>query len=390
MPYLRTFLLLFLLASTFTLSAQSRAVRGYLVNSKNDSLPGFLNKKSLRNGSSLCKFKVNPEAQYENYVPLEIKAFGTDSILFQSRKEYLRKERKVTNSEFYKVIFDGKLDILVGSANRYYIGTDTSQLIYYLSRKDLLYFLTSDQPELKNQIKELKFTQSRLAQLMTVYHNSLGLSDYKVYLPHNSAAYLQLFISAGYNFSFLNTPSESGNSINYSPSYSPVFGYGIDYYPSLRSGGGSFSINLQNRFLRELFQYQAMDRYGSATVYNDVLFEGTVLEVPLGLKFQKRLKNDYKIYVMPGPIWKKYIPRTARVITDVVVSDEVNTTVTDVDYYGQSTISFFLTLGVEKKVSKKNKLFVDLNLDHAGSNTFQRYSFSISAGYKFLNYKLDE
>lgn len=387
---MRIFLLLFFLAYNFTLPAQSRSVPGYLVNIKNDSLSGFLHKKSLRNGSSLCKFKVNPESQYENYLSLEIKSYGTDSILFQSRKEYLRKERKVTSSEFYKVIFDGKLDILVGQNSRYYIGTDTSQLIYYLNRKDMLYFLTGDQPELKNQIKELKFSQSRLAQLMTVYHNSLGISDYKVYLPHNSAAYLNLFLIAGYNFSFLNTPSESGNSIKYSPSYSPMFGYGIDYYPSLRSGGGSFSINLQNRFLRELFQYQTIDKYGTTTVYNDVLFEGTVLEVPLGLKFQKRLKNDYKIYVMPGPIWKKYIPRTARVITDVVVSDEVNTTVTDVDYYGQSTISFFLTLGVEKKVSNKNKLFVDLNLDHAGSNTFQRYSFSISAGYKFLNYKFDE
>lgn len=387
---MRTFLILFLLAYAFTLGAQSRTVPGYYVNNKSDSTPGFIHKKSLRNGSPLCKFKVNLESQYENYLPLEIKSFGTDSILFQSRKEYLRKERKVNPSEFYKVIFDGKLDILVGKSNQYFIGTDTSQLIYYLNRKDMLYYLTGDQPELIRQIKELKFTQSKLAQLMTIYHNSLGLSDYRVYLPHNSVAYLNIFIIAGYNYSFLNTPSESGNSINYSPSYSPVFGYGIDYYSSLRSGGGSFSINLQNRFLSELFQYQAIERYGSATVYNDVLFEGTVLEVPIGLKFQKRLKSDYKIYVMPGPIWKKYISRTARVITDVVVSDEVNTTVTDVDYYGQSTISFFLTFGVEKKVSNTNKLFVDLNLDHAGSNTFQRYSFSISAGYKFLNYKFDE
>ncbi len=335
-------------------------------------------------------FKVNLGSQYENYLPLEIKSYGTDSILFQSRKEYLRKERKITSSDFYKVIFDGKLDILVGRSNKYYIGTDTSQLIYYLGRKDLLYYLTGDQPELKNQIKELKFSQSRLAQLMTIYHNSLGLSDYNVYLPHNSVAYLNLFIIAGYNFSFLNTPSESGKSIQYSPSYAPVFGYGIDYYPSMRSGGGSFSINLQNRFLRELFQYQEIEKYGTATVYNDVLFEGTVFEVPLGLKFLRRLKNDYKIYVMPGPIWKKYIPRTARVITDVVESDEVTTTSTDVDYYGQSTISFFLALGVEKRISNKNKLFVDINLDHAGSNTFQRYSFSIAAGYKFINYKFDE
>jgi hypothetical protein len=369
---------------------QSRVIPGYFTNNKGDTVSGFIHKKSLRNGSSLCRFKANTASQYQNFQPIEIRSYGTDSMLFETRKEFLRKERKVSPSEFYKVIFDGKLDILVGKSNQYFIGTDTSQLIYYLNRKDMLYYLTGDQPELKSQIKELKFSQSRLAQLMTIYHNSLGLSDYNIYLPSNSAAYLNVFLIAGYNVSMLKTPSESGSYINYSPSYSPVFGYGIDYYPSLRSGGGAFSINLQNRFLKELFQYQVIDKYGTATVYNDVLFEGTVLEVPLGLKFQRRLRNDYKIYVMPGPIWKKYIPQTARVITDVVVSDEVTTTVTDVDYYGQSTISFFLTLGVEKKISNKNKLFVDLNLDHAGSNTFQRYSFSISAGYKFLNYKFDE
>jgi hypothetical protein len=326
----------------------------------------------------------------ENFLPFEITSYGTDSTLFESRKEYLRKERKIGKSDFYKLIFDGKLDILVGNGNKFYIGTDTSRLIYYLNRKDFLYYLTSDQPELKQLIKHLKFSESRFVELMKVYHNSLNLSNYKVYFPKYTVANLDLFIVGGYNLSFLNTLTESGSSIQYSTSYSPMVGYGVDYFPPVRFGRSAFSFTLQNRFTKELFQSQLITQSGLSTIYSDIVFEGFVIEVPLGVKFQKKLSKDYKIYIMPGSIWKKYKPVEARAITDVVSNDEVTTTISEIDYYAQSTISFFLSAGVERKLSTKNKLFVDFNVDRAGSNTFKRHSFSISVGYKVLNYKFND
>lgn len=385
---LRFLFLFFLLGCAIGLKAQFRYVPGFIVKNSSDTLHGYIHSRSLISGTRLCRFKKNRQDETKQFLPFEIKSYGSDSIHFEARREYLRKEKKVSNSEFYKLIFDGKLDILIGKGSRFYIGTDTSRLIYFLNRKDFLYYLTGDQPELRKQIKEMRFSENSFVDLMTRYHTSLNL-NYIVNLPRNSVTSLDFYLLSGYNLSFLKTQSESVKPVNYNASYSPMFGYGIDFFPSFRGGRGNFSFNLQNRFIKELFQSQTISESGTSVTYNDVLFEGYVIDVPLGLKFHKRVKKDLKVYIMPGAIWKKYIAREARVITDYVYNDEVTTYLLDLDYYAQSTISFFLSAGVEKKFTNKNKLFVDLNMDHAGSNTFQRYSLSLSIGYKILHHVFD-
>ncbi len=387
---MKFFLISFLLATTLTLSAQSRYVPGFIVKNSNDTVKGFISNKSLKSGSTYCKFKNNSDSPSQSFLPFEIQSYGTHGTLFESRKEYNRKERKTKNSEFYKVIFDGKLDVLIEGSKRFYIGTDTSRLVYYLNRKDFLYYLTSDQPELQPHIKELKFSESGFVDLLTRYQNSLNLPEYQTYLPQRTIANLDIFLLGGYNLSSLDTPSESGEPLKYNKSYAPLFGYGVDYFPSIRGIDGSFSINFQNRFTKELFQYQSVAKYDNSSIYTDILFEAFVIQLPLGLKFHKTLNKDFKFHVMPGLNWQKMIPKESRIITDFVSTNEATTSFTDIDYYLKSTMSLFLSVGFEKKVAKNNRIFVDLYTDYMGDFSFRRYSVSVSVGYKILNIKFDD
>lgn len=225
---------------------------------------------------------------------------------------------------------------------------------------------------------------------MIAYHNSLNISDYKAYLRNYSDVHLDLFAIGGYNLSFLKTQVEIGKAINYSTSYSPMVGYGVDFFPSSRSREGIFSVNLQNRFIKELFQNQSVNQFGGSATYNDILYEGFVFEMPLGFKFQKFFKRNTKLYLMPGFIFKKYIPIHSRTITDDVSIQEVTTTVVENEYYTRpSALSFFISMGIEKKLKNKKKVFIDLYADRMGISEFQRYSLSLSVGYKFLSYKFD-
>ncbi len=390
MPLRKCFAFLFVLGYCVCVNAQSRKVEGFVVTNSNDTINGFIYSKSLRNGTAVCKFKKSQSPEVNNFHPFEIKSFGKDSTLFESRKEYLRKSGKTGLSEFYKIVFDGKLDILLGNNNKFFIGTDTSRLIYYLNRKDFLYYLTNDQPELRPLIEEMKFTESKFVDLMIAYHNSLNITDYKAYLKNYSDVHLDIFAIGGYNLSFLTTQAEIGKAINYSTSYSPMVGYGVDFFPSFRSREAIFSINLQNRFLKELFQNQSVSQFGGSATYNDILYEGFVFEMPLGFKFQRFIKRNAKLYVMPGFIFKKYIPNQARTITDDISNGEVTTTVIENEYYTRSSaLSFFISMGIEKKLKNKKKVFIDLNADRMGTFEFQRYSLSLSIGYKFLSFKFD-
>lgn len=387
---MKSVLILFLFVTTLTLNAQSRYVPGFIVKNSNDTIKGFVYNKSLKSGSTFCKFKNSIDSPSQRFLPFEIMSYGTGGTLIESRKEYDRKEKKTKKSEFYKVIFDGKLDILNENANRFYVGTDTSRFIYYLNRKDFLYYLTSDQPELQPHIKELKFTESRFVDLLTRYQNSLNLPDYKIYLPQRTIANLDFFLLGGYNLSSLDTPSETGEPLKYNKSYAPLFGYGVDYFPSIRGIDGSFSINFQNRFTKELFQYQSVAKYSNSSIYTDIVFEAFVIQLPIGLKFHKMLNKDLKFYGMPGLSWQKMIPKESRIITDFVSTNEATTSFTDIDYYMKSKMSLFLSVGLEKKVAKNNKIFVDLYTDYVSNFSFHRYSVSLSVGYKILNIKFDD
>lgn len=381
-------MLILVMGSSFDIHAQS-FLPGYIVKNNGDTLTGFLKKRSLKAGATISIFKTSTDGAIDKFLPIEIKAYGNDSMLFESRKEYLRREKRVGNSEFYKVIFDGKLNILVGKGNKYFIGTDTGRYLTYLNRKDFLYYLTNDQLELQPYIKKMKFNEMSFINLMKVYHNSLSLTDYKIYQKKFWPANLDIWVLAGYNLTFLKSIQE-GHSLKYSNSYSPTFGYRIDFYPSTRSSSMRFSINLQNIFYKELFQSQSIMGLGPAYTSQDILYEGYAIEVPLGLKFQENLSSKTKIYFMPGLSWRKAIPLEARVISDVVVADEVTTVFTDLDYYYHTNFFFFFSVGLTKNISSRNQVYVDIKTDYAGYNTYKRGSISLNVGYRIFSHKFDE
>lgn len=389
MKYLFVSLILF---SPVFVEAQSKSryVGGYIVRNAGDTIKGYIYRRGLKIAPRYCKFKSAPNSEVKTFLPLEIISFGTDSARIESTKEYDRRTSKPKSRQFYRVLFDGKLDILVSKENRYFIRSDTGQFVYQLNNKDLLYYMTSDQPELKNEIKSMKFTDNKFVELLVRYHTSIDVNSYNVFLPPFTASNLDIFLFAGYGISNLKTPDESGGVVNYNKSYAPTFGYGIDYFPPVRAKKSNFSFNIQNRFTKELFQYQEKISYNSSATYQDILYEAFVMQVPLGFKFHKRLTKDVKFYVMPGLVYQKNFPQNSRSVTDNISGNEVTTSWKEMDYYFQSTVTGFISLGVEHRLSNQNKLFMDFYADYSATNNYQRTSFSASVGFKFFNFRFDE
>lgn len=388
--FVKYILALVSLFAMFGANAQSRYISGFLVKNSGDSLRGYIFSRNLKTAPIACRFKEGKRSEVKDFQPIEIRSFGSDSALVESAKEFDRRELKPKAREFYRILFDGKLDILVNKSNRYYIRTDTSEFVYNLNKKDMLYYLTSDQPELKKEIKLMKFSDNNFARLLTTYHNNLNLSDYKLYLPPSISASLDFFLLMGYNLSTLKSLNGSEGSYTFSNSYAPLFGYGVDYFPSVRARSSNFSINLQNRFTKELFQHQSTVSYNNAATYIDILYEAFVIQVPVGLKYHRRLNSKFKFYVMPGLLYQKNIPKESRMITDTITGDEAFTQWDDLDYYSKSMATVFVSLGVERRISNKSKIFVDIYTDISGTNLYKRSAFTASVGYKMLNFRFDD
>lgn len=389
--FLKYLLIVFLCNCTFFVFGQKKYTEGFIVRNSEDTLKGLLKFKSLRTGSAVCLFKKHLDNEIEKFLPHEIKSFGTDSTIFESRREYLRREQKLGNSNFLKVVFDGKLNIFLGKGNQFFIGTDTSTNVYLLNKKDYLYYLTNDQIELRPQIKNMRFNEESFIRLMKSYHNSMGIYDYEFYQHKLKPANLDLFIFGGYNLSFLKmTQSELNDPKNFSKSYSPTFGYRIEYFPPSRSVIVKFSINLQNLFYKELFQHQSITQIGSSYSNLDILYESFVIEVPLGFKVQKKLNNKISTYIMPGVSMRKTIPVESRSITDVVVGNEITTIYKEIEYLQLSTFPVFLSVGMLKRFSNKNQIFLDIKSDLNMGNSLIGNSLSISAGYKIFSKRFNE
>jgi hypothetical protein len=371
-------------------AAQSNYLPGYIVKNSGDSVKGFIHAKGLRSPPEYCKFKTDLKLEVNSFRPLEIRSFGTDSALLESLREFDRKTLKARSREFFRVLFDGKLDVLVGKGDRYFIRNDTGEFVYRLDKKDLLYYYTSDVPDLKEEIKSMKFSDSRIVELFSRYHNSLNIDSYRIYLPPRTLANLDFFLLAGYGISTLKTLNNPLEDILFNKSYMPLLGYGVDYFPSLRTRKSNFSLNVQNRFTKEVFQYQNEVDFNGGKTYTDILFEAFVIQIPVGLKFHKRVGNNLRGYIMPGLVYQRNIPVESRIITDNISGNEVTTSFDEIDYYSNTVVTWFTSVGVERKIYDKMKIFFDLYFAHSQDISYRRTTFSVTVGLKFINLKFDE
>lgn len=380
-----------LLATIFlnSIDAFSQYISGFLIKNSNDTISGFIHKNSFGLQRQICRFKTDLTASSGDFLPLEVKAFGTDSVVFRSRKEFIQRDKKIQPPAFYKLIFDGKLDLYRGSGSKYYIGMDTSEYLYLLKNKNLLYFLTRDQPDLKSEIKSLKFTDIKFSDLLTRYHNSLNLENYKSYVPPRTRSYIHVYPSIGYYIASLSTLYEQ-NEITFRNSYAPIIGAGMDFYPSMRAKAGKFAIELQILFTREIFQYQSFEETGTAFSAEDILYKSHVFRLPLGFKFLKAVNSKQKLYVKPGFYFQKNIPIEARSIVDISLNNNITTYFNELTYYSESYISFFIGVGAERKVSKTSKLGLDLSFMYANRENFTQSVLSLNLSYKFLTFRIND
>lgn len=374
---LRFIVILLVLLCANVLYSQTKFISGYVVSNSNDTTRGLISFKSLNPYNQICQFKSSDSSAVELLKPTEISSFGTNDVLMISAREFDRISGQKKPNGFFKVVFEGKLDILIGSYKRYFIRSDTSEFLYPLNNKDFLFFLTSNDPSLSKQIKDISFTENSLVDLMKNYHDNLGYSSYTIYLPTETVQAIDFFVTGGYAGSVLSLFNNTGNRV-FDISVSPSVGGGLEYFPAIRSKQSIFSVNFQLRFNYNLFQNRVFTKTSTSIFHEDILFESYSLKFPFGFKIRSLINENTAFYVNPCLFLQTDFPSgKGRRIIDSGDNNQITYKQDQIEYFRSITLGLFVAGGIEKKIKNKQKVSIEICYELSGDNNFIMNTYSI-------------
>lgn len=364
--------------------SQSKFIPGFILKNHNDTIKGYISTKSLNPYHQICQFKPFDSSITQVLKPNEISLFGTNDLLVISASEIDRRSGQVKPKEFFKLIFDGQLDILLGSQKRYFIRPDTAEFLYHLNNKDFLFYLTSNSPGLSKEITQASLSENSLVDIMKKYHDNTGYDNYNIYMPDETIKTLDFFVTGSYTASVLSLFNNTGNRV-FNVSNSPSIGWGIDYFPAIRSKQELFALNAQIRFNCNLFQNQIFKETSTSFFYEDILFKSYSLKIPFGIKLRNSRKENTSLFINPGLFLQIDFPREGRKITGSKVNNQVIYRSEKIEYFRSTTFGFYVAGGAEKKLKNGRKIFAEISYELSGDNNFIMNAYSINLGTRLLS-----
>jgi hypothetical protein len=359
--------------------AQGQYLPGYLLTNSNDTVRGLVAKKSLKR-TAVLTFKEKPESIPKTYYPFEIYGYGTDSIHFESCQSKIAGSKTLNKKEFYQIIFKGKVRLVKRGGRNFFIARDTMDW-FYPFKKNLLYYFTSDNLELKPLIKKSGLYEDEIVDLLERYHNSDNFKHYKTYSPKKNARVLNASGFVGYNYSNLRLINSATTKI-FNPSYARQIGLSVNFLPPSRSRG--FSFNSQLRVGKELFQYQNKTSTSNMLTNEDILYESFTAKVIIGFKKNIAHSRNFTMYINPGACIQGNFEVSSRRIFDSAFNNQFNTSEKAVPLYSNSILSFGGGVGVEKIIGSK-KIFIEFYVDSSLEPNFNKKSISLLLGIMIFN-----
>jgi hypothetical protein len=112
---------------------------GYIITSENDTLKGFIEKRSDKKNARKCNFRTNMDSGIQEYSPSELKEYKFDGDKYYVSKNFNLRRKEVN-------LF---LELLVGgAADLYFFNEDNITDHYYIQKADGKFYELTDNDKL--------------------------------------------------------------------------------------------------------------------------------------------------------------------------------------------------------------------------------------------------
>ena len=302
----RPFILFTFLIGITTCFAQSDFREGYIIDSSNDTIPGFINNRGSLKTLKKCRFKTQKDAEYKDYTPDEIQAFRifeggyyvSMEIEKDGKKERLFIEKLVEgiiDVYYFSVVNEGYYLIQTEDGEMYELKNSQIEVTnddgsFVKDKKEYVYvlrYLLQDSPKSVRKVDYLSFDSNSMIDLAQDYHNEV-CDDYEciVYTKEKLNPKLSFGFHVGYSISKVKVfDNEYTKNLNkdYSTSSDIVYGGFLNY----------MDPNISERFSLQLGLFLQNGHYSADSSSMKIGY----MKVPFSIKYTYPKKR-----VMPS-VW---------------------------------------------------------------------------------------
>jgi hypothetical protein len=360
--------------------------QGYIIVAS-DTIKGLIKYRGSKGVTQKCSFRKSMSETATNYAPNAIVAYGFDGRHFRSLQQS-------DAPYFAEVLVDGKVSLLrqggnlQASKNGALVDVSPSQSEVVVNGQrytstagstQKIKALVEDCPDLNARAAQFSYSEKHLVTLVEDYNRCKG-QPYKVYRPQRKKSEFGWGVYAGVAQPNFKTTSEYAyfNSGDY---HSPVTFTGGLF---IRSTLPSITERLQIQQEVAYFQTQATHTYFSYTELKDVsiAFDYSGLKAPVSFRYSfldKNIKPYVRVGVVPAFLFKREV-RTDALSNPHISMEDIN-------------FSLLGGIGLEKKISMRKALFLELRYEKSGellvvrggngnTHASARY-LSFTGGFKF-------
>jgi hypothetical protein len=361
------FLVLFFSIFTYKAGAQGDFRRGYVINTKGDSIPGFVDYRTVKKSTTTCFYRVTKLGKTERYSPAELRAFG-----YWLDKRYETKEVILnghTESVFMEALVRGQLSLYRYNYKFFIQGEKFEELpeekieskenVGGGSGKTFIEVLNSHLVECDLHADGADYTERAITNLIQNFNRCKGQIGI-TYKPDKKLTQIHINAFSGIDQSALSMDGYVKETFKKSvTSYS---GISIDISPTKVSDKLSFTVEagyvkkVYHGFVQQTVNESTTNRY-------DLSIDISFVKIPLGLRYNL-LHEAATPYFKVGIV--NYFPikdAEMKVLKEQQVKNLVFTEYTTTKPNTKNQKGYWVGVGYSQIVYSRVKAFVELRYE---------------------------
>jgi hypothetical protein len=361
------FLVLFFSIFTYTAGAQGDFRRGYIINIKGDSIPGFVDYRTVKKSTTTCFYRVTRLGKTVRYSPAELRAFG-----YWLDKRYETKEVILnghTESVFMEALVKGQLSLYRYNHKFFIQGEKFEELpeekieskesVGGGSDKTFIGVLNSHLAECDLHADGAEYTERAITNLIQNFNRCKGQIG-TAYKPDKKLTQIHINAFSGIDQSALSMDGYVKET--FKKSLTPYFGIGIDVNAPKISD--KLSLAIEAGYVEKVyhgFVQQAVSK--STTNRYDLSIDISFVKIPLALRYNF-LREAATPYVKVG-IVNYFALKDAemKALKEQQVYNEVFTEYTTTKPNTKNQKGYWVGIGYSQIVYSRVKAFVELRYE---------------------------
>jgi hypothetical protein len=390
--YQKVFLVVVLFFLSFTGIAQTDFREGYIVNAKQDTIPGLIDYRGDVRNSRICRFKKNESAAPVEYTPYEILAYRfKDNKLYESKVIAI----DTANQEqvFVETIVKGRVGLYFYKGatrdGKYYAGKGEEKLLELVKReymvkqdntnyiatdfryRGILSYLMTDCKKVAKKIQRVKLEHKALVALINEY-NSCFMTPEKVFNSSTPLVKVSVGVVGAMHYSKLKfrTSISSYQFLTQSPfeaDQTGVFGGFIN--TTLPRVNEKLSLEIEAVYEKNRYTSYSQVKSFSSISHNDILIETRYLKFPVLLRYTYP-KGRVRLYVNAGIAFSYGLQARNTLSQELEFSGIITPRESQAFSPRRSQQSLLVGAGVQSAFWGRKKVFVEVRAENGNSLTY--------------------